>query len=88
LGLKINVKNDDGKAHRFALLYLGKQHFRVDLYNYMQIRPRCNSKRNKHFVNDKEKPKIPNKQIGKYAAVRTIRHEQIEKIKVHYEHIF
>ncbi len=73
------MKNDDGKAHRFALLYLGKQHFRVDLYNYMQIRPRCNSKRNKHFVNDKEKPKIPNKQIGKYAAVRLLDMNKLKK---------
>jgi hypothetical protein len=54
----------------------------------MQIHPRCNSKRNKYFVNDKEKPKIPNKQIGKYVVLRTIRHDHNEKIKLHYEHIF
>jgi hypothetical protein len=42
----------------------------------MQIHPRCNFKSNKHFVNDKEKSKIPNKQIGKYVALRTIRYDQ------------
>jgi hypothetical protein len=82
------VKIDDGKAHRFDFLYLGKQHFRVDLHNYMQIYARCNFKRNKHFVNDKEKPKIPNKQIGKYVALRTIRRDHNEKIMIHYKHIF
>ncbi len=70
------------------MFYLGKQHFRVDLHNYMEIHPRCNSKRNKHFVNDKEKPKIPNKQIAKYAALKTIKDDHNEKIMVHYEHIF
>jgi hypothetical protein len=54
----------------------------------MEIHPRCNSKRNKHFVNDKEKPKIPNKQIAKYAALKTIKDDHNEKIMVHYEHIF
>jgi len=45
----------------------------------MQRDPKCNPKRNKYFANDKEKTKIPNKWIGKYVALRTIRHDHNEK---------